>query len=274
MKNFNADLNVTLEAVRKASVGISRDFYEIEKLQISKKGVADFVTNADLKTERTLVSYLQKARPKYSFLTEERGEIQSIEEGEENVEYKWIIDPIDGTFNFMHGVPFFCISIALVKIEKNKTFILLGVVCNPSNNEVFWAGQNMGAYLIDHLGTHRKIRITKHNDFEKMICGTNANMPSTKVIKYLEYVQEKNANIRVFGASALEMAYLADGRINLLIQEKINIWDYIAGLLLIREAGGIVRDFHKEDFQPNADSGMIAGNVETVMEIEKNSKDV
>ena len=276
MKNFSADLKIVFDAIEKALAGISRDFYEIEKLQISKKGVADFVTHADLRTEKILISSLQKARPEYSFLTEESGEIQSIDEKDENVEYKWIIDPIDGTFNFMHGIPFFCISIALVKIEKGKTSIVLGVVCNPSNKEFFWAEKNEGAYLIDYIGIRRKIRVTKHNDFEKMICGTNTNdvVSCVDVVKYLGYIQKKKANIRIFGASALEMAYLADGRINLLVQDKINVWDYAAGLLLIQEAGGVVKDFNGEDFQFGTDSGMIAGNIDVVTDIEKNTKNV
>ena len=276
MKNFKADLKVVLDAIEEVLPGISRDFYEIEKLQISKKGVADFVTNADLRTEKTLVSLLQKARPKYSFLTEESGEVQSIDKEDENVKYKWIIDPIDGTFNFMHGIPFFCISIALVKIEKNKTSVVLGVVCNPSNKEIFWAAENMGAYLIDYIGTQRKIRVTKHSDFEKMICGTNINdvISYTDTLKYLKYVQKKKANVRIFGASALEMAYLADGRINILVQDKMKVWDYAAGLLLVREAGGVVKDFNEEDFQFAANSGTIAGNVDVVTDIERNSKNV
>ena len=280
MKNFNADLNVLIDAMKKASMGITKDFYEIEKLQISKKGVADFVTNADLKAESILISSLQYARPQYGFLTEESGEMRGIDIEDENAQYKWIIDPIDGTFNFMHGIPYFCISVALVKIKQNKKSILLGAICNSSNNEIFWAGQNTGAYLISHAGLRRKMRVTEQNNFEKMICAINNNGVSSfyksypKGAKYLEYVQQKNANIRMFGASALDMAYLADGRINLLILDKMNIWDYAAGLLLIREAGGIVKDFNGNDFQLNTDNGMIAGNIEIVKEIEKNSESV
>ena len=132
MKNFNADLNVILEAIRKASIKISKDFYEIEKLQVSKKGVANFVTNTDLAAEKTLIYHLQKSRPEYSFLTEESGKIDSLKNtNSDQPEYKWIIDPIDGTFNFMHGIPFFCISIALAKITKDESSIILGVIHNP-----------------------------------------------------------------------------------------------------------------------------------------------
>jgi myo-inositol-1(or 4)-monophosphatase len=273
MKNFNADLNIVLDAVRKAVPRISRDFYEVEKLQVSRKGVADFVTNTDLQTEKTIVFHLQKARPEYSFLTEESGELESANANDEkDIEYKWVIDPIDGTFNFMHGIPFFCISIALVKIENGHTSVCLGVVCNPSNNEIFYAGENMGAHLINHLGTHRKIKIAQHRDFERVICASHDNPFSTgKLYDYIKYAQEKNCKMRIFGASALEMAYLADGRINLLIQGKLNVWDYAAGLLIIREAGGVVRDLHGKNFEFNVDSGIMAGSKEMLAEIEKNS---
>ncbi|WPX96539.1 inositol monophosphatase family protein [Candidatus Bandiella euplotis] len=276
MKNFNADLNVVLDAIRKALPRISRDFYEVEKLQISKKGVTDFVTNTDLKTEKTLVTHLQKARADYGFLTEESGELPSLN-GTKNLgfEYRWVIDPIDGTFNFMHGIPFFCISVALVKIENNKTSVLLGVICNPSNNEIFYAGRNMGAHLIDHLGTHRKMRIPHHKDFERVVCAVHDNPhPTGRLNEYIDYVQKKHCRTRIFGASALEMAYLADGRINLLIQGKLNVWDYAAGLLIIREAGGVVRDLNGKDFEFNVDSGIMAGNQDMIEEIEKGYKNV
>jgi myo-inositol-1(or 4)-monophosphatase len=281
MKSFNADLNVVLQAVRKASMRVSRDFYELEKLQISKKGLGDFVTTADIKAEKIIIEALQKARPEYSFLTEETGFIEKVGEKESGkIEYKWIIDPIDGTFNFMNGIPFFCISIALVKIEQSKSSILLGVVCSPSNNEIFWAGQNMGAFVINHLGTHRKIKVTAHDDFERMICATYDNKHFTKNLKeYVNYFRNKHGKVRVFGSSALELAYLADGRINLLIQGRLNVWDYAAGLLIVTEAGGVVHDLEGEEFLVNvendlaADTGIIAGNIATVINVEKNYKD-
>lgn len=271
MKNFNADLNVVLEALRKASVKITKDFYEVEKLQISKKGVANFVTKTDLTAEKILIYYLQKSRPEYSFITEESGIFESIKKDDSDpAEYKWIIDPIDGTFNFMHGLPFFCISIALAKITKDESTILLGVVCNPVSNEIFWAGKDMGAFLIDSLGIQRKIRVAAHNDYEKVICATHDDSNSNdKMKKYLSFINSRHSKIRIFGASALEMAYLADGRINLLIQGRLHLWDYAAGLILIREAGGVVRDLNEKDLGLNVYEGVIAGNNKLVSEIEK-----
>lgn len=271
MKNFNADLNVVLEAVRKASVKITKDFYEIEKLQISKKGVANFVTKTDLTAEKILIYYLQKNRPEYSFITEESGILESVKKDDSDpAEYKWIIDPIDGTFNFMHGLPFFCISIALAKITKDESTILLGVVCNPVNNEIFWAGKDMGAFLIDSLGIQRKIRVASHNDYERVICATHDDSNSNdKMKKYLSFIHSRHSKIRILGASALEMAYLADGRINLLIQGRLHLWDYAAGLILIREAGGVVRDLNEKNLGLNVYEGVIAGNNKLVSEIEK-----
>lgn len=273
MKNFNADLNVVLEAVKKASVKITKDFYEIEKLQISKKGVANFVTKTDLIVEKILIYHLQKSRPEYSFLTEESGIIQSTKKDSSNqARYKWIIDPIDGTFNFMHGVPFFCISIALAKITKDDVTILLGVIYNPINSEIFWAGKGVGAFLIDSLGMQRKIKVASHNDYEKIICAVNEDSNnSVKVKKYLNFINSRHGKIRIFGTSALEMAYLADGRINLLIQGKLHLWDYAAGMILIREAGGVVRDLNEKDLGFNICEGVVAGNDKLVTEIERDS---
>lgn len=272
MKNFNADLNVVLEAIKKASVKISKDFYEIEKLQISKKGVANFVTNTDLAAEKTLIYHLQKSRPEYSFITEESGKIDSLKNTDsDQVEYKWIIDPIDGTFNFMHGIPFFCISIALAKITKEESSIILGVVHNPINNETFWGAKRLGAFLIDSLGMQRKIKVAGHNDYERVIYATHDNSNSTDTLKqHQDYVHSKHSKARILGASALELAYLADGRINLLIQGKLNIWDYAAGLIIVREAGGVVKDLNKKDLTLSIVDGIIAGNEKLVNDIENN----
>ena len=273
MKNFYADLNILLQAIRKASIRIIKDFYEIERLQISKKGVADFVTTADLNAERVIISHLQKSRPKYSVITEESGSLQQTHNDQLNaIEYKWVIDPIDGTFNFMHGIPFFCISVALIKIQDGESTALLGAICNPISKEIFWAGKQVGAFLIDSLGIQKKIRISHHICYEKILCTTcdNKNINS-KIRKYLNFIQSKHSKIRIFGSSALEMAYLADGRINLLIQGKLNVWDYAAGTLIIQEAGGIIRDLDKNNFNLNIQGGMIAGNHRLVNNVENNS---
>ena len=272
MKNFNADLNVALDAVRKVSIKIARDFYEIEKLQISKKGVADFVTNLDLTVEKFLVSKLQRSRPEYSFISEESGFIRKKASDQQmnDTEYRWIIDPIDGTFNFMHGISFFCISIALIKIVKDVSSLMLGIICNPISNEIFWAGKKSGAFLIDTLGIQRKIKVSNSINYEKILCTTcdNRNI-DLKAKKYLDFIKLKRSKTRVFGASALEMAYLADGRINLIIQGKLNIWDYSAGALIIREAGGIIKDFNENNLALNIKHSIVAGNYELLNRIEK-----
>ena len=268
MKNFNADLNIVLDAIRKASIRITKDFYEVEKLQVSKKGVANFVTKTNLTVEKVLIHHLQKRRPEYSFITEEKGMLESIKQNDE-AEYKWIIDPIDGTFNFMHGVPFFCISVALAKVYKGVLTILLGVICNPINNEIFWAAKGQGSFLIDSLGIQRKIRVAAHNDYERVICTTRDYDNSNGMVKkYLDFIHLRHSKIRMFGSSALEMAYLADGRINLFIQGRLNLWDYAAGYILIKEAGGTIRDFNQKDFNVTLHKGIIAGNYKLISEIE------
>lgn len=270
MKNYNADLNVILEATRKASVQIIKDFYEIEKLQVSKKGIANFVTNTDLSVERTLVYHLQRNRPDYDFLTEESEKIDNTKIPQYNeVKYKWIIDPIDGTFNFMHGIPFFCISIALAKITQKDSSIILGVIHNPISNETFWGAKKIGAFLIDSLGIQRKIKVAQHNNYERIIYATHDYLNSSKKLKQCQkYLYSKHSKARILGASALELAYLADGRINLFVQGKLNIWDYAAGLIIIREAGGVVKDLNQKDLTLNLIDGIIAGNKKLVNEIE------
>jgi len=273
MNNFKADLNIVLEAVRKASIKITKDFYEIEKLQISKKGVANFVTSSDIAAEKTLINYLQKSRPQYCFLTEESGFIPALQENNNNdgIKYQWIIDPIDGTSNFMHGLPYFCISVGLAKIGKFESSIILGVIHNPIVNETFWAVKRNGAFLIDSLGIQRKMKVSPNNDYEQLICAIQENCISHHKLKnYQNYIQSKYVKQRIFGASALELAYLADGRINLLIQGKLNLWDYAAGLILVKEAGGVVRDLNLKDLDLNMQDGIIAGNKTLLNDIEKN----
>ncbi|MFQ3307249.1 MAG: myo-inositol-1(or 4)-monophosphatase [Candidatus Midichloriaceae bacterium] len=269
MKNFKADLNIVLEAVRKASVNIARDFYELENLQVSRKGIADFVTKTDLKTEKTLIYHLQKARPEYAFLTEESGEI--FPESGNDFEYKWIIDPIDGTSNFMNSIPFFCISIALVKVEDGKQDVQLGVICNPISNEIFWAIKGEGAFVIDHMGLQKKARISKHDDFEKMLCATQDYFRyEGRAKQYMDYIMKKHCKIRIFGTSALELAYLSDARINIAMAKCLNVWDYAAGMLLVKESGGVITDFNHEPLTLINDNGIIAGSHSVIEDIKNN----
>ncbi len=273
--NLKADLNILLSALKKVGDRISRDFYEIEKLQVSRKGVADFVTNSDLKAEKILVKNLAEARPEYGFLTEESGEIAPIEENQKQQDaYTWVIDPIDGTFNFMHAIPFFSTSVALVKnFKSDDEDTILSAVCNPIANEVFWAIKGSGAYMTDSLGQRKKLKISKNIEYEKVLCAVHDHTYFSGLLKsHMDYVRNKKGNIRAFGSTALEMAYVADGRINILMHGKVMPWDFLGGLLLVKEAGGEVKNLENNNLTTLNIDGIISGNNFIVENILKHCK--
>tara|TARA_Y100000590_G_scaffold1599_1_gene1972 strand:+ start:2346 stop:3080 length:735 start_codon:yes stop_codon:yes gene_type:complete len=211
MKSISPNLNIMIKACEKASKVLIRDFGELENLQVSKKGPKDFVTNADKKVEQILINELSKK--KYSIISEEAGIIHK-----ENKSNFWVIDPIDGTTNFLHGVPHFCISIALISDNE----IVSGVIFDPIKNEIFLGEKNTGAYC-----NNQRIRVSKKNDFEECLFGSNS-----KGIKDIEL------NTRVSGSAALDMAYVASGRLDGFFQKNLNIWDIAAGIVILNEAGG------------------------------------
>ena len=211
MKSISPNLNIMIQACEKASKALIRDFGEVENLQVSKKGPKDFVTNADKKVEQILINELSKK--KYSVISEEAGLIIN-----ENNNSFWIIDPIDGTTNFLHGIPHFCISLAL--ISNNE--IISGVIFDPIKNELFFGEKNSGAFC-----NKQRIRVSKKNNFEECLFGSNS-----KGIKDIEL------NTRVSGSAALDLAYVASGRLDGFFQKNLNIWDIAAGILIINEAGG------------------------------------
>ena len=213
MKLNSANINVMIKACRKASKALIRDFGEIENLQVSKKGPRDFVTNSDKKVEQILIKELSKK--KFSVISEETGTI--IKEDKNNY---WIIDPIDGTINFLHGIPHFCISLAYI----NNNEIISGVIYDPIKNEIFYGEKNSGSFF-----NNQRMRVSKKNKFEECLFGSN-----------LESLNIKNAelNSRVSGSAALDLAYVACGRLDGFYQKNLNIWDICAGILIITEAGG------------------------------------
>jgi len=217
MKSISANLNIMLRASEKASKILIRDFGEIEKLQVSRKGPADFVTNADIKTEKIIIEELKKARPNYSIVSEENG----VEKNKDDNNF-WIIDPIDGTINFLHGIPHFAISIALM--SENE--IISGLIFDPIKDELFYAERNNGAYF-----NNQRIRVSKKNDLNECLFASGG-----KNIKDLEL------NYRKSGCAALDMAYVAAGRYDGYFQKNLNLWDIAAGIILIKEAGGIIND--------------------------------
>jgi len=217
MKSISANLNIMIRASEKASKILIRDFGEVEKLQVSKKGPADFVTNADIKTEKIIIEELKKARPNYSIISEENG----IEKNKDNNNF-WVIDPIDGTINFLHGIPHFAISIAL--LSENE--IISGLIYDPIKDELFYAEKNNGAFF-----NNQRIRVSKKNDLNECLFAT-----SGKITKDLKL------NYRKSGCAALDMAYVAAGRYDGYFQNNLNLWDIAAGIILIKEAGGIIND--------------------------------
>ena len=210
-----------IKACEKASKILIRDFGELENLQVSKKGPKDFVTNSDKKTEKVLINELTKNKKKYSILSEEIGFIKN-----DDNDYIWVIDPIDGTTNFLHGIPHFCISIGL----KFKEEIISGIIFDPIKNEIFYAEKNQGAFFNNH-----RIRVSKRKNLDECLFATNKNgLLSTDL------------NARIFGSAALDLAYVASGRIDGYFQNGLNLWDIAAGTLIVKEAGGIVNNYDLE----------------------------
>ena len=215
MKSISANLNVMIKASEKASKILIRDFGEIENLQVSKKGPSDFVTNSDLKTEKIIIEELKKARPNYSIISEENG----FEENQDK-NNTWIIDPIDGTVNFLHGIPHFAISIAL----KSNNEIVAGLIFDPIKDELFFAEKNNGAFFNNH-----RIRVSKKRDINDCLFATGGKIKN-----------EPDLSFRKSGSAALDMAYVASGRYDGYFQKGLNLWDIAAGIILIKEAGGLI----------------------------------
>tara|TARA_Y100000768_G_scaffold327296_1_gene264924 strand:+ start:1488 stop:2276 length:789 start_codon:yes stop_codon:yes gene_type:complete len=236
MRLNSPKMNLITKACMKASRSLIRDFGEIENLQVSSKGPGDFVTSADKRTEKILIEELQKAHPEYGIITEETGIINKS-----NVKNRWIIDPIDGTFNFMNGIPQFAISVGYE--EENE--IKCGVIFNPIMNEMFYAEKGNGAYL-----NNSRIRVSKKNKIKDALVVTGGPKGISKIKDkiFSEYINVSNnvSNVRKFGSAALDVAYVACGRFDGYWQRELNYWDIAAGIIILKEAGGFL-DFFEED---------------------------
>src|SRR6202030_454052 len=225
-------LNVMGNAALKAARGLIRDFGEVEQLQVSVKGPGEFVSAADLKAERILKAELKKARPGYAMLFEEGGA-----ESGSDPRHRWIVDPLDGTTNFLHGIPHFAISIALERDGE----IVAGVIYEPIRNEMYWAEKGLGAFLND-----RRLRVSGRRQLGDALIGTG--MPfaergdAAAYLATLAAVMPATAGVRRAGAAALDLAYVAAGRLDGFWEFGLQPWDIAAGLLLVREAGGYVSD--------------------------------
>ena len=226
----SAILNVMVQAAFKAGRELRRDFGEIENLQILKKGPADFVSAADKKSEKTIFESLKIARPDYGFLMEESGELTGKDK-----QHRWIIDPLDGTTNFLHGIPIFAISIAL----ERQGILTAGVIYNPITNELFTAERGIGAYFNDH-----RLRVSGRRNLSDCVLGTGIpHLGREKHKKYLDEIakiMKEVSGIRRFGAASLDLAYVASGRLDGFWEYGLNYWDIAAGMIMVREAGGFV----------------------------------
>ena len=232
MAQYSALLNVMITAVRKAARGLKRDFGEIENLQVSLKGPSDFVSTADLNTEKTLLEELSKARPNYGFLMEEGGERTG-----KDSRNRWVIDPLDGTLNFLHGLPHFAISVALERDGQ----IHAGVIYDPIKEELFVAEKGAGAYYND-----RRMRVSARRELDHALLATgipfNGRPGHGEFITELDRLAPQIAGIRRFGAASLDLAYVAAGRYEAFWERGLSSWDMAAGIILVKEAGGTVSD--------------------------------
>ncbi len=226
-------IRVMVKAVRKAGRRMIRDFGEISSLQVSQKGPGDFVSNADMLAEKTLIQELSADRPDFGFITEEEGEIKS----KNNSAMNWVIDPIDGTTNFLHAIPCFAISVGLMKNNE----VIAGVTYNPITNDLFYAEKGRGSYLMTPTGNVR-LRVSGRNKIEHALIGSNG-YNSKENHKTIEKVIDKVSSIRYNGSTTLSLAMVAAGQLDGYIANRFKLWDIAVGYLLIKEAGGFVSDF-------------------------------
>lgn len=227
----SALVNVMIAATEKAGRALTRDFGEVEQLQVSRKGLGDFVSTADHRAEKIIIQELTKARPGFSFLLEETGAIDGTD-----TDHCWIVDPLDGTLNFLHGIPQFCISLAL----KKGIEIVAGVIYNPILDELYWAEKGKGAFL-----NQRRLRVSgrRHLDEAVIAMGTPyRHQADANAINDTNRLAGKVAGMRHFGSAALDLAYVAAGKFEGCFATDLKAWDLAAGILMVREAGGYVCD--------------------------------
>ena len=230
MAHRSALINVMAGAARKAARGLNHDFGEVEQLQVSRKGPADFVSTADRRAERVLIEELKRARPRYGVLSEESGAQAGADTSN-----RWIVDPLDGTLNFLHGNPHFCLSLALERDGE----IFAGAVYDPLRDELFWAEKGAGAYLND-----RRLRVSARQQLREAVLATGIRFMGEperpRFLARLEAMMALSGGFRRFGAAALDLAYVAAGRYDGFWEAGLEPWDIAAGILLVSEAGGFV----------------------------------
>lgn len=250
MPHLSPLLNVMIGAARDAAKILRRDYYEVEALQVRKKGASDFVTKADVAAEQAIRAALEKARPKYGFVLEEEGEI----EGADNSN-RWIVDPLDGTTNFLHGMPQFCISIGLERDREPYA----GVVFAPILDELYYAEKGFGAYLND-----KRLRVSGRESLEESLIGCGLPFKGRpgreQALVETDRVLAQTAGIRRFGSAAYDLCMTAAGRLDGYWERGLNSWDVCAGIVLCREAGGQVSTIEDDRGRPHLDRSILATN--------------
>lgn len=245
----SANINVMVKAAEKAARGLRRDFGEVENLQISRKGPGDFVSRADKQAERVIQDELSKARPEFGFLMEESGAVDGSDG-----EHTWIIDPLDGTTNFLHAIPHFCISIGLRKGEE----IVAGVVYQPLTDELFWAERGVGAF-----NRNQRLRVSGRRALEDAVVGTgipHLGRPGHESFReQLAQITGEVGGVRRMGAAALDLCYVAAGRFDAYWELGLEPWDVAAGIVIVQEAGGFITDL-KGRRNPLSGESVLAGN--------------
>ena len=251
MSTASANLNVMIKAARRAARSLNRDFNEVENLQVSMKGAGDFVSKADIKSEEIIRDVLMEARPSYGWLAEEGG----AAEGADGM-HRWIVDPLDGTTNFLHGLPHWAVSIAL----ERKGEIISAVVYDPCKDEMFTSEKGAGAWMND-----RRLRVSGRREMIEMIFATGVPFANSKnlpqSLKELSTLMPRCAGVRRWGAAALDLAYVAAGRYDGFWERGINAWDVAAGALLVKEAGGFIGSLDDAE-DPIAEGKIIAANAQ------------
>jgi len=245
----SALLNVMVQAARKAGASLARDFGEVQNLQVSLKGPGDYVSQADRKAEEIIYNELSRARPGYSFLMEERGEVAG-----DDGQHRWLVDPLDGTTNFLHGIPIFSVSIAL----ERQGQLVAGVIFNPAMDELYTAERGGGAFLND-----RRMRVAARSRLSDAVIGTGiphlGRGHHGQALIDLKNVMGEAAGIRRLGSAALDLAYVAAGRMDGFWEDYLSPWDIAAGILMVREAGGFASD-RAGGQDMFADGTIVAGN--------------
>lgn len=263
MSALSPNLTIMLRAAEKAAKSLIRDFGEVEHLQVSRKGPANFVSAADTRSEEIIFTELKKARPSFGFLMEERGQVKA---GNQTEEFRFIVDPLDGTTNFLHGIPHFNISIGLERQTDTGSEIIAGLVMDPIKNEVFHAEKGTGAFL-----HKRRLRVAARRDLDIAVLGGGDAASKAPAIqetmkKQFCALMGRTSGFRRMGAAALDLCYVAAGRFDAFWENGLSPWDVAAGSLIVKEAGGIIISL-TGDPNPVYGESILAGNAQMVQAV-------